>query len=87
MHTSMQSHVKHTLLYVDLNLDLIPPRRTEKLSNREGAMQEATALAFFEQLIESFRDFKDFCHNNPTNKDCIMMQNDRFQISDFLENI
>ena len=72
---------------MDLNLDLIPPRRTEKLSNRGGAMQEATALAFFEQLMESFRDFKDFCHNNPTNKDCIMMQNDRFQISDFLENI
>ena len=70
---------------LDLKLDLISPRKTEKIPN-QGIIQEVTALAFFEQLMASFKDFKDFCQNHKTNKECIMMQNDRFQISDFLEN-
>ena len=65
--------------------DLIPPRNAEKIPMR-GDIPEITALAFFDQLLESFKEFKDYCVKNPNLEDCITMQNDRLEISNFLGN-
>ena len=57
--------------------------RNYNFENHEK-FQETAAIAFFENLLNSFDNFKEFCKFNPLNNECAILETERSLISELL---